>query len=53
MEKKKRNSGQAKFANEGLKGFVDLMNLTVSQSVEEKETEMSGLVVGFAIQMRK
>ena len=53
VAKKKKNFGQAKFANEGLEGFVDLTNLTVSQSVEERETEMSGLVAGFAIRMRK
>ena len=29
------------------------MNPAVSQSIEEKEVEMSGLVAGFAMRMRK
>ena len=29
------------------------MNLTISQSIEEREAEMSGLVAGFAIRIRK
>ena len=53
MTKKKNKSEQTKAAGEGLKGFVDWTNPAVSQSTEEREAEMSGLVVGFAIRMRK
>ena len=50
---KKKKSGQAKVVDEGLEGFVDLTNPTVSESTEERESEMSGLVTGFAMSRRK
>ena len=53
VTKKKKKSGQEKAASEGLEGFVDWTNSIVSQSVEEREAEMSSLVARFAIQMRK
>ena len=53
MVTKNKKSGQAKVASEGLEGFMDWTNSAVSQSTEEREAEMSGLVVGFAIRMRK
>ena len=37
----------------GLEGFVDWMDPTVSQSAEEREVEMSSLVVGFVARMHK
>ena len=49
----KKNSRQAKATDEGLEGFVDWTNPAVSQSIEEREVEMFGLVAVFAIQMRK
>ena len=49
----KKKSGQAKVAGEGLEGFVDWTNPAVSQSIEVREAEMFGLVIGFAIRMRK
>ena len=53
VTKKKKKSKQAKAADEGLKGFVDWMNSEVNQLVEEREAEMFGLIIGFAIRMRK
>ena len=52
MTKKKKKSGQAKAIGEGLEGFVEWTNLVVSQLAEEREAEMSDLVVEFAIRMR-
>ena len=37
--KKKKKSEKAKVTNEGLEGFVDWTNSTISQSVKEKEAE--------------
>ena len=42
-----------KAASEGFKGFVDWMDSAVSESVEEREVEMSGLIAGFATRMCK
>ena len=42
-----------KAAGEGLEGFVDWTNLEVSQSIEEREAKMSGLIAGFAIRLHK
>ena len=53
MKKKKKKSGQAKAADEGLEGFVDWMNLVVIQSAEEREAKMFGLVLRFAMRMRR
>ena len=53
MMKKKKKSGQAKAASEGLEGFMEWTNPAVSQSAEEKEVEMSGLVAGFTMRMCK
>ena len=53
VTKKKKKSRQAKASGEGLEGFVDWTNLEVSQSAEEREAEMSSLIVGFAIRIRK
>ena len=53
MTKKKKKSGQAKAAGEGLEGFVDWTNPAVSQSAKERETKMSSLVIGFTMWMHK
>ena len=50
---KKKKFRQVKAAGEGLEGFVDWTNPVVSESTEEREAEMSGLVAGFAMRMRK
>ena len=50
---KKKKSRHAKATDEGLEGFVDWTNSTVSQLAKEREVEMFGLVVGFAIWMCK
>ena len=50
---KKKKSGQAKDAGEGLEGFVDWTNLEASQSIEEREAKMFGLIIGFAIRIHK
>ena len=42
-----------KATGEELEGFVDWTNLSVSQSTKEREVEMSGLIAGFVMQMRK
>ena len=42
-----------KVVNEGLEGFVDWTNPAVSESAKEREVEMSSLVPGFAMRMRK
>ena len=52
-KKKNKKSGQVKAAGEGLEGFVDWTNPVVSESIEEREVEMSSLVVGFAMWMHK
>ena len=51
--KKKKKVEQAKDVGAGLEGFVDMMNLGVSESVEEEEADMSGLVSSFFARMRK
>ena len=53
VTKKKKKSRQVKAVGEGLEGFVDWTNLEVSQSTEEREAEMSSLIVGFSIRIRK
>ena len=53
VTKKKKKSRQVKAVDEGLEGFMDWKNMKISQSNEEREVEMTGLVVGFAIQIRK
>ena len=53
VTKKKKKSRQVKAVDEGLEGFVDWTNMKISQSTEEREVEMTGLVVGFSIQIRK
>ena len=53
MTKKKKKSRQAKATGEGLEGFMDWMNQEVSQSAEEREAEMSGLIAGFTTWIRK
>ena len=52
-KKKKKKFGQAKVTDVGLEGFVDLTNSTVSESTEERESEMSGLIAGFSMQRCK
>ena len=53
--KKKMNkkTGQAKAASARLEGFVDWTNPRVNESAKEEEAEMSGLVSGFSVRMRK
>ena len=53
MKKKKKKIGHIKVIDEGLEGFVDWTDSTVSESIEEREAEMSSLVVGFVAWMRK
>ena len=53
VTKKKKKPGQAKTASKGLEGFMDWTNQPVSQSIEEREVEMSGLVTGFSMLMHK
>ena len=48
-----KKSGQVKAFGKGLEGFVDWMNPKVSQSTEEREAKMFGLIARFAIRMRK
>ena len=51
--KEKKKAGQIKVAVVGLEGIVDWKNPVVSESAEERETEMSGLIARFAMQMHK
>ena len=51
--KKKKKTKQSKDVSAGLEGFVDWMNLGVSESVKEEEAEISCLVSDFAARMRK
>ena len=51
--KKKKKIEQEKAVGAELEGFVDWTNPGVSESDEEEKTEMSGLVSGFAVWMRK
>ena len=48
----KKKSGEVKVASDGLEG-VDWTNPVVSQSIEEKEAKMSGLITRFAMRMPK
>ena len=50
---KKKKTRQAKATGAGLERFVDWTNLGVSESAEEEEAMMSGLVYGFTERMRK
>ena len=52
-KKKKNKTGQVKVAGAGLKGFVNLMDSTVSKSTKDREVEMPSLSTGFAEWMRK
>ena len=52
-KKKKKMTKHTKVAGAGLEGFVDWMELTVSESIEEGEAEMFSTVVGFATRMCK
>ena len=52
-KKKKKKTRQAKAAGARLEGFVDWTNSGVSESSEEEEAEMFGLIFGFAMRMRK
>ena len=56
-EKKKRKKakkvGQIKAADAGLDGFVDWVDPISSEPAEEREGDMSCLVVGFYARMRK
>ena len=42
-----------KIVGAGLERFMDWTNPGVSESIEEEEVEMSGLVSGFSTRMRK
>ena len=53
MKKKKKKTGQIKVASAGLEGFMDWKDLTVSESGEEREAEMSSLATGFAARIHK
>ena len=53
MKKKKKKVGQVKATSEGLEGFVDWTDPTVSKSAEEIEAKMSSFTVGFAARMHK
>ena len=46
-KKKKKKTEHAKAVGVGMEGFMDWMNPRVSESAEEEEAEMSGLVSGF------
>ena len=52
-KKKKKKVGQATAVGTGFEGFVDWTNPGVSESVEEEEAEMSGLVSSFSARIRK
>ena len=45
--------GRVKAADEGLEGFVDWTDPTISKLVKEREAEMSSLVARFTARMRK
>ena len=47
VKKKKKKVERVKDSSEGLEGFVDWTDLKVSESAEEREAEISILVVGF------
>ena len=51
--KKKKKFEKVKVVGEGMEGFIEWTNPEVSQSVEERDAEMFGLVAGFAIRMHK
>ena len=57
MEKKKRKKEkkvrQIKAIGVGLEGFVDWVNPISSESAEERESNMSSLIVGFSTRMSK
>ena len=46
-------TGHINVAGGRLKGFVDWLNITASDLAEEREEDMSSLVVEFASHMRK
>ena len=48
---KNKKSGQAKEAGEGLAESVDWTNLEATQSIEEREAKMFGIIIGFSIRM--
>ena len=53
-KKKKANKvGHIKAADTGLEGFVDWVDPISSEQVEERKGDMSSLVVGFFVRMRK
>ena len=52
-KKKKKKDERVKATDEGLEGFVDWMDLTVSESAKEREAEMFSLTTGFSMRMRK
>ena len=52
-KKKRKNAERVKATDEGLEGFVDWTDLTVSESAKEREAEMFSLTTGFAMRMRK
>ena len=52
-KKKKKKSWQAKTTSKGLEGFVNWTNPAVGESSTKKEAEMSCLVTGFSMRMRK
>ena len=49
----KTKTGQAKVVGKGLEGFMDWTNPRISESAEEEEAKMFGLVSSFATKMRK
>ena len=52
-KKNKKKTRQGKAADVRLEEFMDLMNLGVSESAEEEDIEMFGLVFGFVANMHK